>query len=293
MRAVRLFSFTASITPVLIGSAFALVDNAFRPLVAFLVLVACVACHAGCNLANDYFDHQKGTDREMLLGRGGVIQGGWLSLGEVRIGMVLAFLLATVLGLAVLLLSTWWLLVIAIPSLLAAILYTGGPKPLGYVALGEVTVWLCMGMGITCGTYAALTRTLTWEVVIGSMGISALVAAILHVNNLRDFATDRLAGKRTLAHILGWPNAVRELHLLLGMGYLFVLLTVVLWPANVPVLVTLVTIPAALQITRLVGTPEVTPSQLNVAVRQTAALHFRYGLLFAAGLVFRAIIEQF
>ncbi|HRA48433.1 MAG TPA: hypothetical protein PK819_10245, partial [Thermomicrobiales bacterium] len=81
--------------------------------------------------------------------------------------------------------------------------------------------------------------------------------------------------------------------LLLGMGYLFVLLTVVLWPANVPVLVTLVTIPAALQITRLVGTPEVTPSQLNVAVRQTAALHFRYGLLFAAGLVFRAIIEQF
>lgn len=291
MRAVRLFSFTASITPVLIGSAFALVDHAFRPGVAVLVLLACVLCHAGCNLANDYFDFRKGTDREMLLGRGGVIQDGWLTPNQVRIGMAVAFGLATALGLIVLSLSTWWLLLLAIPCLIAAVAYTGGPKPLGYMALGEVTVWLAMGMGITCGTYVALTRELTWEVVVGSLGISALVAAILHVNNLRDFESDRAAGKTTLAHLLGWAKAVRELNLLLIGAYVFALATVAMDLANWPVLIVFVTVPAARAIATRVET-DPTPPSLNGAVRLTAQLHFRYGLLFAAGLVIRAFIER-
>jgi 1,4-dihydroxy-2-naphthoate octaprenyltransferase len=291
MRAVRLFSFTASITPVLIGSAFALVDHGFRPIVAILVLLACVLCHAGCNLANDYFDFRKGTDREMLLGRGGVIQDGWLSPGQVRLGMIVAFGLATGLGIIVLSASTWWLLALAVPCLIAAVVYTGGPKPLGYMALGEATVWLAMGMGITCGTYVALTRELTLEVVVGSLGISSLVAAILHVNNLRDFDTDRSAGKRTLAHLLGWRNAVRELDVLLFAAYLFAMATVAVHLANWPVLMSLATIPAALAISKRVRT-EATPPSLNPAVRLTAQVHFRYGLLFAAGLVIRAIIDR-
>ena len=102
---------------------------------------------------------------------------------------------ATVLGLIILALSTWWLLALALPSLIVAVLYTGGPRPLGYMALGEVTVWLFMGMGIVCGTFIAMTGRLTWEVAIGSLGISSLVAAILHANNLRDFDLDRSAGK--------------------------------------------------------------------------------------------------
>jgi len=291
MRAVRLFSFTASITPVLIGSGFALADHQLHVFRAILVLLACVLCHAGCNLANDYFDHRKGTDRETLLGRGGVIQSGWLTENQVRDGMIVAFALATVIGVIVLALSTWWLLVLAIPSLLAAILYTGGPRPLGFIALGEVTVWLFMGMGITCGTYVAQSGHLTWEVAIGSLGISSLVAAILHANNIRDFDTDKAAGKRTLAHLLGRAGAIREMDALLALAFLFALVTVAGWPANWPVLLTLVMAPAAFYIARLVRTTG-DAMALNRSVRLTAQLHFRYGLLFTAGLVIRAAIDR-
>jgi 1,4-dihydroxy-2-naphthoate octaprenyltransferase len=291
MRAVRIFSFTASITPVLIGSAFALADRTFAIALFPVILIACVLCHAGCNLANDYFDHRKGIDDANSIGIGGVIQAGWLTPAQVRAGMLACFVSATALGLIVLAASTWWLLVIAIPSLLAAILYTGGPKPLGYLALGEVTVWLFMGMGIVCGTYVAMAERLTWEVASGSLSISALVAAILHINNLRDFETDRAAGKRTLAHLLGWRNAVREYAGLVISAYIFALLLVVLWPHNWPVLIALTTLPAAIALVQMVRT-NIDPRSLNAGVRATARLHFQFGLLLTCGLVIRSVIER-
>ena len=291
MRAVRLFSFTASITPVLIGSAFAIVDRTFSPLLFPMVLVASVLCHAGCNLANDYFDYLKGTDAETLMGRGGVIQSGWLTKGQVRAGMMGAFAFATLLGIAILALSTWWLLFLAAPSLAAAVLYTGGSKPLGYMALGELTVWLFMGMGIVCGTYIAMAGHLTWEVVFGSLGLSALVAAILHANNLRDFETDRTAGKLTLAHVLGWRRAVIEFNLLVALSLLFTLAFIIIWPANWPISLVALTAPAALATARLANAKGDTVS-LNLCVRKTAQLHFRFGLLMTGGLLLRAIIDR-
>jgi len=291
MRAVRIFSFTASVIPVLVGSAFALAGGAFDLRVFPLILVACVLCHAGCNLANDYFDHRKGIDDGASLGIGGVIQDGWLTADEVRGGMIACFALATAAGLIVLGLSSWWLVLLAVPSLLAAILYTGGPKPLGYHALGEVTVWLFMGMGIVCGTFVAMTEHLTWEVLVGSLGLSALVAAILHANNLRDFESDRAAGKRTLAHVIGWEWAVREFTLLVVIGYLFTLLLVALWPENWPALAVAITVPAARNLVRGVRTAT-GAGALNVLVRGAAALHLRFGLLLTSGLVVRAALEQ-
>ena len=291
MRAIRIFSFTASITPVLIGSAFALVSRDFSPLLFVLIALASVLCHAGCNLANDYFDHRKGIDDSESVGIGGVIQDGWLTADQVRNGMIACFAAATILGFAILALSTWWLLLLAIPSLLAAVLYTGGPKPLGYIALGEVTVWLFMGMGIVCGTYVAMAERLTWEVVIGSLGISALVAAILHANNLRDFEPDRVAGKRTLAHTLGWGKAVREYEALIVGAYVFTGALIAFWPSNWPVLLVLVTAPAALALIQLVRSNADTRS-LNMGVLGTAQLHFKFGLLLTVGLVIRTIIER-
>ena len=291
MRAVRLFSFTASITPVLMGSAFAIVDREFSPLLFPLILIACVLCHAGCNLANDYFDFRKGTDNETLIGRGGVIQSGWLTASQVRSGMIVAFSVATILGIAILWLSTWWLVLLAIPSLLAAILYTGGPRPLGYITLGELTVWLFMGMGIICGTYIAMAGHLTWEVATGSLGLSALVAAILHANNLRDFETDHAAGKRTLAHVLGWRLAVTEFNILIISAYAFTVLLISLWPSNWPATAVAISIPLAITVTRLARS-EGDKLALNLCVRKSAQLHFRFGLLLAGGLLLRAVIDR-
>ena len=291
MRAVRIFSFTASITPVVIGSGFALVDRTFSPLLFPLVLVASVLCHAGCNLANDYFDYRKGIDSDASMGPAGVIQDGWLSPEDVRAGMVACFALATAVGLVILAASTWWLLLLALPSLAAAVLYTGGPKPLGYMALGEMTVLLCMGVGIVCGTYVAMAETLTWEVLVGSLGIAMLVTAILHANNLRDFELDQAAGKRTLAHLLGWKGAVTEFAVLTALAYGFAALLIGLYPANWPTALVILTIPSAVALYQLVRT-NTDAYSLNMSVRGTAQLHFRYGLLFSLGLVIRAFIER-
>lgn len=291
MRAVRIFSFTASITPVLIGSAFAVVDRTFSPVLLPLILVASVLVHAGCNLANDYFDHRKGVDDETTIGRGGVIQDGWLSAEQVRNGMIAVFSVATGLGLVILALSSWWLLLLTIPSLLAAVLYTGGSRPLGYISLGELTVWIFMGMGIICGTYYAMAESLTWEVAIGSLGLSALVAAILHANNIRDFDSDRLAGKRTLAHVLGPSGAIREFTILIVLAFAFTVLLVLCWPANWPTLAVFAVTPAAYTVVQIVRTKRDVPT-LNTAVLLTAQLHFRFGLLLTAGLLVRALIDR-
>lgn len=289
MRAIRIFSFTASVTPVLAGSAFALCDDQFSLLLFPLILVACVLVHAGCNLANDYFDYGKGVDDESTVGRGGVIQDGWLSQTDVRNGMIACFVVATLLGLIILAASTWWLLLLTIPSLLAAIFYTGGSRPLGYISLGELTVWVFMGMGIVGGTYAAMTKVLTWEVVVGSLGLSALVSAILHVNNIRDFDTDRVAGKRTLAHVLGRSGAIREFTTLIVFAFVFTGVLILFWPENWPTALVLVVAPAAVALVRLVRTHSDVPT-LNQGVRLTAQLHFRFGLLLTLGLLVRAFI---
>jgi 1,4-dihydroxy-2-naphthoate octaprenyltransferase len=290
-RAVRIFSFTASITPVLVGSAFAVVDRKFEPLLFLPILLACVLVHAGCNLANDYFDFSKGTDRENVLGPSGVIQDGWLTANQVRFGMIACFAIATVLGLVVLAVSTWWLLLLAITSLLAAVLYTGGPKPLGYVALGEATVFLFMGIGIICGTYVAMTEQLTWEVAIGSLSVSCLVAAILHANNIRDTEVDARAGKTTLAQLLGPRCARTEFTALIVASYASVALLIVLWPSNWPTAIVLATAPLALYVSGIVRR-STTVADLNASVRLTAQLHFRFGLLLTGGLLIRAALDR-
>jgi 1,4-dihydroxy-2-naphthoate octaprenyltransferase len=148
-----------------------------------------------------------------------------------------------------------------------------------------------MGMGIVCGTYVAMTERLTQEVVIGSLGISALVAAILHANNLRDFEPDRVAGKRTLAHVIGWEWAVREFLILIAASYLLTILLVMVWPENWPVALTVLTAPAALALMRSIRSTT-DANALNLAVRGTASLHFRFGLMLTIGLVIRAALEQ-
>ncbi len=126
---------------------------------------------------------------------------------------------------------------------------------------------------------------------VGSLGISALVAAILHANNLRDFEPDRAAGKRTLAHLLGRDRAVREFEVLIVAAYLFTALLIALWPENWPVVIVAITVPSALALMQLVRT-NADAKALNMSVLGTAQLHFKFGLLLTMGLVIRTLIER-
>lgn len=290
LRAVRVFSFTASITPILIGAAVAAYLGAVNLPMSIVMLLASVACHAGSNLANDYYDHKRGVDLENKLGPSGVIQSGLLTAGDVRFGMIVAFAIATALGLVVVAVGGWPIFILALVALAIAYSYTGGPIPFGYIALGEIAVFLAMGPAMVAGAAYVLTGRLTAISLLVSLPVGFLVAAILHANNLRDMDVDRVAGKSTLATMLGRTGGNREFALLIAASYIalpFLLRADAdLWPALLPI----VSLPVAVTLVRDV-TAAPTPEALNAGVRRTAALHLRFGLLLFAGLVIAMVLR--
>lgn len=290
-QAVRFFSFTASVIPILVGSMLALFDRAFDPVLFVVMLAASVACHAGANLANDYFDHLKGIDTAESLGPSKVIQQGLLRPAEVRRGMIVAFAIATALGLVVVAESGWPVLALALVSLGAAYFYTGGPKPLAYVALGEPTVFVFMGPVMIGGAYYVLADRLTWGAIFVSLPVGCLVALILHANNIRDIDLDRRAGKVTLAALLGRRGANVEYIALVAGAYLATLALVAWEPALWPVLLVAATLPTAARLIQTVLTAT-EPADLNRLLRKTAGLHLRCGTLLALGLAAATVLDR-
>src|SRR5690606_5683592 len=202
-------------------------------------------------------------------------------------GLVL-FAVATAIGMLIVVRVGWPILLFAIPSLLAAYLYTGGPKPLGYVALGEATVFIFMGPVIVVGAYYVQAQSISWEALALSIPVGLLVTAILQANNIRDIRDDSDAGKRTLATYIGHRWARREYVALVAGAYIAVALVALggLLPAGL--LIVFLTIPRAIELVRIVM-PRQDVSTLNPALRKTAGLHLQFGALMSVVLLVAAI----
>ncbi len=283
-RAVRPKSFTATTTPVVIGIGCAALDGRFALGWAFLTLLAAVLLQAGTNLLNDYFDHRNGVDSSASLSPSGVIQQGLLAPRAVLAGGMLCLGLAALLGIVLALHGGPLVWLLGVLGLAIGLFYTAGPAPLAYIGLGEVAVFLAMGVGIVLGTYVVQTQSFSWMPVLAGAPIGLLVAAILHANNLRDIETDRVQGKRTLAARFGRGFARWEYAFLVLGAYLLTLsLLAVDLRLGLSALPTLVTAPAAVElIHEAFSTAD--PARLNRVLRGTAALHGRFGLVWALGL---------
>lgn len=284
-RAVRPKSFTATTTPVAIGIGAAALDGRFALGWALLTLLGAILLQAGTNLLNDYFDHRSGVDSSASLSPSGVIQQGLLSPRAVLIGGALCFGLAALLGIALALHGGPAIWALGLLGVAIGVLYTAGPLPLAYVGLGEIAVFLAMGVGIVLGAYVVQTQRLSWAPALAGVPIGLLVAAILHANNLRDIPTDRAQGKRTLAARFGRRFARREYALLVYGAYALLLpLLAANRAMGLAALPTLLTLPRARELVReAFATEDV--ARLNRVLRGTAALHGRFGLLWAIGLL--------
>jgi 1,4-dihydroxy-2-naphthoate octaprenyltransferase len=205
--AARPRTLPAAIAPVLVGTALAGSEDIFRvgPFVA--ALVGSVFIQIGTNLSNDYSDARRGADTEDRLGPVRVTAGGLMPPRRVLVGTYVAFGVAVAAGLYLAAVSGWELLVVGAASILAGVLYTGGPRPYGYEGLGELFVFAFFGLVAVAGSYFVQTEDLRWEAVALGVPVGLLAAAILVVNNVRDVDTDRRAGKRTLAVKLGRDRA--------------------------------------------------------------------------------------
>jgi 1,4-dihydroxy-2-naphthoate octaprenyltransferase len=200
----------AAVSPVLAGTAVAAhVDQAvwWR---AGLALVVSLALQVGVNYANDYSDGIRGTDDDRV-GPMRLVGSGAASAPAVKRAAFLAFGVAAVAGLVLAAATAWWLVAVGAVCVAAAWFYTGGSRPYGYLGLGEVMVFVFFGLVAVVGTTYVQTRTWEPAALWAAIGIGALACAILVVNNLRDIPTDTLAGKRTLAVVLG-DRATRVLY---------------------------------------------------------------------------------
>jgi 1,4-dihydroxy-2-naphthoate octaprenyltransferase len=279
--ALRPVSFTASVIPVLVGTAIAAQDE-FHPLLFALAMLGSVAIHAGTNLVNDYFDHVKGTDNAESLGQSGVIQRQMLSARAVLAGGMVAFGFGAVVGLVITAMTGWPVLALGLASVAAGYFYTASPFSLAYRGLGEAVVFTFMGPVTVVGAYYVQTQSWAWEPFVASLAIGLLVAAILQANNVRDIENDRKNSKWTLAALAGRPVADYEYAALTLGGYAIVVAMTMLGAAPWPVLVTLLSLPLAVRIVRMESRQQ-SARGLNIVLAQTAGLHMLFGTLLAFG----------
>ncbi len=191
----------AAVVPVAVGAACAtgLAAVWWRVLPA---LVVSLALQVGVNFANDYSDGVRGTD-DVRVGPVRLVAGGLKPAGAVKRAALAAFAVAGLAGVVLAAQTSWWLVVVGLAAVAAAWGYTGGPKPYGYLGLGEVFVFVFFGLVATVGTTYVLIERIPAAAWVGGCLAGFLACALLVVNNLRDIPTDTAAGKRTLAVRLG------------------------------------------------------------------------------------------
>ena len=280
--AARPRTLPAAIAPVLVGTALAGSEGTFRALPFVAALLGSVFIQIGTNLSNDYSDARRGADAEDRLGPVRVTAGGLMPPRRVLVGTYVAFGIAIAAGLYLAAVAGWELLVVGAASILAGVLYTGGPRPYGYEGLGELFVFAFFGLVAVAGSYFVQVEALRWEAVALGVPVGLLAAAILVVNNVRDIDTDRKAGKRTLAVKLGRERART---LFVAMVMLAFVVPVALVPAlSAWLLLVLAAVPLAPPLIRTVRTRADGPA-LNGALAATGRLLALFSLLLAGGVL--------
>ena len=273
----------AAVSPVIIGSAVAFAEGGFRFLPALVAFLGALLLQIGANLANDVFDFEKGADQRNRLGPLRVTQAGLLSPSEVKTGMWLTFVLAGLCGIYMTLVSGWYIVLIGLLAILAAIAYSGGPFPYGYRGLGEFFVFVFFGFAAVCGTYYAQTGYISQLAVLSSIPVGLLIVSILVVNNVRDFESDKAANKRTLAVRFGLDWAKQEFVVVVILAFVITILLVITDLATPWLLLTWLSLPLVFSTSSSILNQR--GKILNKTLAETGKLTLYFSLFYAIGLI--------
>jgi 1,4-dihydroxy-2-naphthoate octaprenyltransferase len=285
LMAARPRTLPAAVAPVLVGTALAVAATDDLHVGAFVAaLLGAVLIQVGTNLSNDYSDARRGADAEDRLGPVRVTAGGLVPPRQVLIATYVSFALAVACGVYLVSVAGPVLLLIGAASILAGVLYTGGPRPYGYEGLGELFVFAFFGIVAVTGSYYVQTEDLAWEAFVLAVPVGLLAAAILVVNNVRDLETDRRAGKRTLAVRLGRARARRLYAAMVALAFPTAPLPWLLGSLSAWLLLPLATAPGAVALVRTVRDHTDGPT-LNGALARTGLLQLVFCILLSAGLL--------
>jgi 1,4-dihydroxy-2-naphthoate octaprenyltransferase len=282
MAGTRPRTLPAAVVPVLIGSGVAAGYDKFSWWRAVLALVVALALQVGVNFANDYSDGVRGSD-ERRVGPVRLVAAGLAPPRHVQAAAFGFFGIAGAAGLALAAVTSWWLLAVGAGCIAAAWFYTGGPRPYGYIGLGEVFVFAFFGVVAVTGTAYVQMSAFSWLALAASVPAGLLACALLMVNNLRDIGTDTVAGKRTLAVLLGDAKSRFAYTLTLLLPFCFAALLAVYRPLT---LITVLALPLARIPVRSVRRGASGPALIR-ALGQTGRLQLAFGIAFTIGLAIR------
>jgi 1,4-dihydroxy-2-naphthoate polyprenyltransferase len=272
----------AAIVPVAVGSGVAIGYGRLEPWHAVLALFVALALQVGVNYANDYSDGVRGTD-ERRVGPVRLVGSGLAPPRHVLAAALGCFAAACVAGLVLAIVTSWWLIPLGAAAVAAAWFYTGGERPYGYRALGEVSVFLFFGLAAVAGTAYVQMDRVAWLALAAAVPIGLLACALLVINNLRDIPTDSATGKRTLAVVAG-DQRTRLLYA--ACALLPFAVAAAMAPVRPLALLALVAVPLALAPIRLVRAGASGPG-LITALGQTGRLQLAFGALLTVGLAIR------
>ncbi|GAB3454736.1 1,4-dihydroxy-2-naphthoate polyprenyltransferase [Streptomonospora sediminis] len=274
-----------SIVPVAVGTGVALGAGAAVWWKALLAAGVALALQVGVNYANDYSDGVRGTDTEERVGPVRLTAARLAAPRRVFSAAWVCFAVAAVLGLVLAVASAWWLVLVGAVAIVAAWFYTGGRRPYGYRALGEVSVFVFFGLVAVAGTVFVQMGTVPWQGWVAAVPVGLLSCSVLVINNLRDIGTDTETGKNTLAVRLGETGTRRLYAGCIAAAFVCALATA---PASPWVAVLLLAVlPAVPPLRRVLGGES--GRDLIAGLGETGRLQMAFGALFAAGLALGAL----
>lgn len=273
---------TLAVAPVALGSAAASEHNRFDWPLALLCLVVALFLQVGVNYANDYSDGIRGTDKYRV-GPARLTGGGVANPKIVRTVAFVSFAVAAAAGIAVIVITQfWWMALVGAACVVAAWFYTGGRRPYGYNALGEIFVFVFFGLVATLGTEFVQYHRLTEAGWVMAVMIGLFSCGVLMINNIRDIEQDRQAGKRTLAVVLGQRASRVVYALFLGLPYVLLVYFVFLYfGAGYVYFTAILTAPAI-----LIGVTAKTPRELILALKLSSFSALLFSLALSAVLFF-------
>lgn len=288
--ALRPKSLWIAVVPVFVGTSLAVAETGtVDPIVAFLALVASLLLQAMTNLQNDVGYTLRGAETASRIGLPRATARGWLTVAAVRRAVVATVIVTMLVGLPLVMHGGWPVMLMGVASIVAALAYMGGPRPIAYTPLGELTVFVFFGLIAAVGSYYLQTGEVTRSAWLAGASIGLIAAAALAVNNIRDVVHDAEVGRRTLVVALGKQASERCYQAAIIVAYVLIVALAVTDMRRIGLLAVLLTLPTTLALLR--DLPRSAPGlPYNELLFRTFKLELLFGACFTIGALLPGIV---